>query len=367
MGSKEVKLVQTETVDFGFIYDAKKQQQIFQKMIDRFSKLSKEYNIRTVLFTLENLDLEEQAISGTIIEGDRVSQGFCELPPLIYNFALHSIGDKIEKMRNLRKMENIIVINPINRFIQEIIFEMLTSLTGSQQFLLPSVSLNTATLTEYLNKYDSLFLLPEKTFHPPKAVIIKKTRKNNYMICIGQNGQICEKNDIVNYIQKMTNNKKHILMRGIECFKWENGPLEARIYLQKGTDGEWSVTNIMAKHGIFSRNAVYHSKISNILCDLYHNENKVVEETLVDISLRIGKFLDFYIPFLGSCTLDYIFDENYRPYLIYVTGFEQDQYVYHHMDSEAQANLLNNAFYYLLFLMYNHVTERGQQNEVDKS
>jgi hypothetical protein len=353
-----VKLVQTETVDFGFIYNAKKQQQIFQKMIDQFSKLSKEHNIRTVLFTLENLDLEEQVINGTIIEGDQVSQGFCELPPLIYNFALHSTKDKIEKMRNLRKMENIMVINPINRFAQGIIFEMLASLTGSQQILLPSVSLNTATLTEYLHKYDTLFLLPEKTFHPPKAVVIKKTKENNYMICIGQNGQICENNDIVNYIQKMTNNKKHILMRGIECFQWENGPLEARIYLQKDANGEWSVTNITTKNGIFSRNAFYHSKISNILCEIYHNNNKEVEETLVDVSLRIGGFLDFYIPFLGSCTLDYIFDENGCPYLIYVAGFEQDPYLYHHMDSETQLNLLNNAFHYLLFLMYNHVTER---------
>jgi hypothetical protein len=362
-----VKLVQTETVDFGFIYNAKKQQQIFQKMIDHFSKLSKEYNIKTVLFTLENLDLEEQAVSGTIIEGDRISQGLCELPPLIYNFALHSTMGKIEKMRKLRKMENIMVINPINRFIQGIIFEMLASLTGSEQFLLPSASLNTSTLTEYLNKYDTLFLLPEKTFHPPKAVVIKKTRKNNYMICIGQNGQICEKNDIVNYIQKMTNNKKHILVRGIECFEWENGPLEARIYLQKDANGEWSVTTITSKHGIFSRNAFYHSKISDILCDLYHDKNKEVEETLVDVSLRIGRFLDFYIPFMGSCTLDYIFDEHGCPYLIYVAGFEQEQYFYHHMDSETQLNLLNNAFHYLLFLMYNHVTERGQQNEVDKS
>jgi hypothetical protein len=362
-----VKLVQTETVDFGFIYNAKKQQRIFPKMMDHFSKLSKEYNIKTVLFTLENLDLEEQAVSGTIIERDRVSQGFCELPPLIYNFAMHSTEDKIQKMRKLRKTENIMVINPINRFVQDIIFEMLASLTGSEQFLLPAVSLNTATLTEYLNKYGTLFLLPEKTFHPPKAVVIKKTQNDNYMISIGQNGQICDKNDIVNYIQKMTNNKKHILMKGIERFKWENDPLEARVFLQKDANGEWSVTTITAKHGIFSRNAFDHSTISNILCDLYHSKNNEAEESLGDVSLRIAGFLDFYIPFMGSCTLDYIFDTNGCPYLIYVAGFEQDSYLYHHMDSEAQSTLLNNAFHYLLFLMHNHATERGQQNEVDKS
>lgn len=328
-------------------------------MIDRYSQLSNENQIKIVLFTLENLDLDEQTVSGTIIEGNRMSQGFCELPPFIYNFALHSVANKIEKMKNLRKMENILVINPINRFIQGIIFEMLTSLTGSQQFLLPTVSLNTITLTEYLNKYDTFFLLQDKTFHPPKAVVIKKTEKNNYRISIGQNGQLCEQNEIVNYIHKMISNKKHILMKGMEYFKWGNGPLEARTYLQKGADGQWTVTTITSKHGVFSKNAFCSAKISHLPCELSHLEKKDIEETLVDISLRIGTFLDFYIPFMGSYTLDYIFDENYAPHLIFVSGFEQDQYFYDHLDSESQSNLVNNAFHYLQSLMYENVKKKG--------
>jgi hypothetical protein len=351
--------VQTETVDLGFIYEAKKQEQVIEKMIDHFRQLSEEHNVRIVLFTLENLDLEEQVINGMIITGNRISQGLCQLPPFIYNFGLHSTANKIEKMRNLRKMENTTVINPVNRFIQSILFEMLTSLTGSQQFLLPTTPLNDSTLTEYLNKYHTLFLLPEKTFDPPKAVVIKKIEKKNYMIYIGQNGQTCGEDDLLSYIKKMIGNNKHVLMKGIECLKWEKEPLEARIYLQKGASGEWSITTMTAKRGIFSRSACYDGKINNVLSDLCSNEIKEIEQTLADISLRVGRFLDFHIPFLGSCTIDYIFDENRCPYLVYVGGFEQNQYLYSHMDSEAQCSLLNKAFRYLLFLMNNYVTEKG--------
>lgn len=349
--------MQTDTVDFGFIYNEKKQHQLYIYMTGHFSKLSREYNINIVLFTLENLDLEEPVISGTIIEGDRISQGLCEIPPLIYNLSLHSTADKIKKMRNLRKMENITIINPINRFIQGIIFEMLTSLTGSQQFLLPTVSLNTTTLIDYLDKYDTFFLLPEKTFHQPKAVIIKKIKNNNFMIFIGQNGQMCQKDDIVNYIKKMINKKKHILMKGIECFKVGEIPLEARIYLQKNIYGEWTITAITAKQGIFSRNTF--SNTSNATDELICNEFEGNEEILADVSIRIGRFLDYYIPYVGSCTLDFIFDENSCPYLIYVSGFEQDQDVYNHLNSETQSDLLNKSFHYLIYLMNNYVTEKG--------
>lgn len=354
--------MQTESVDFGFIYDAKKQQDLFSKMIENFSNLSKIYSVRTVLFTLENLDFEGQSIFGTIIEGDQIKQGRCEFPPFLYNFLLPSVTHKIEKMRNLRKVEGLTVINPINHFVQGIIFEMLTSLKDSQRFLLPSVSLNTSTFTEYLNKYDTLFLLPEKTFNTPKAVVINKTKNNNYMISIGQNGQICEKESLVHYIQKMKNNKKHLVMKGINCINWRNGPLEVRVYLQKDANGEWSVTTTLSKNGIFSRNAIYSSNTSYNRRDHPLKEIKEMEKAAVEVSLKIGCFLDFYVPFLGSCTLDYIFDKNYFPYLIYVNGFDQDQYLFQHIDSETQSNLLNNAFYYLSFLMQNYVKEKGSSN-----
>lgn len=346
--------MQTETVDFGFLYDAKKQQHVFQRMIDQFKQLSEEYNVKILLFTLENLNIEEQIIYGTIITGNEIRQEHVTLPPLIYNFALHYTANKIEIMRNLRKIESITVINPINQFIQGIIYEMLTSLRDSQQFLLPSAPFKDSILTDYLNKkYQTLFLLPEKTFHLPKAVIIKNFKKSNYMIYIGQNRQICEKDDLLEYIKKMINNKKYVLMKGIECLQWGEGPLEARIYLQKGSDGEWSITTMTAKRGLFSRDTFYDTKINNIFNGLTSDQNKEIEQRLADVSLRIGKFLDFHIPLLGSCTIDYIFDKNYCPYLVYVGGFEQNQDLFLSMDLAEQLNLLNKAFCYLLFLKNN--------------
>lgn len=364
---KEVKLVHIDTVDFGFIYNDKKQQQLFTHILNQFNQLSNEHNIKIVVFTLENLNLDGPVISGTIIEGGRIRQGLCEIPPFIYNLALHSTANKIEKMRSLRKMENTLIINPINRFIQGIIFEMLTSLTVLQPFLLPAVSLNTTTLIDYLNKYDTVFLLPEKSFHPPKAIIIKKLQNNDYMIYIGQNGQRCKKDDIVHYIKKMINKKKHILLKGIECFKNGDHPLEVKVYLQKNINGEWAITAATAKHGIFSRNEFPFSIIRYPFDNLYSNEIKENEKQLASVSIQIGKFLDYYIPFVGSVTFDFIFDETRCPYLIYVSGFEQDQNIFQHMDSKTQRNLLNNAFYYLLYLMNNSVTEKGAQHELDKS
>lgn len=352
-------LVKTETVDLGFIYDAKKQQQVIETMIDHFKELSIEYNVRVILFTIENLNIEGQFINGTTINGNCIRQECTRLPLVMFNFAMHHTGNQIEIMRNLRKIETITVINPINRFSQSIIFEMLSALMGSQRFLLPSAPFKNSTLKEYLNKkYHTLFLLPEKTFHPPKAVIIKNSQDNNYIVYIGQKGQICGKDDIQEYIKKMVNKKKHVLMKGIECLTWGEGPLEARVYLQKGASGEWSIIAMRAKSSLFSRDTFDYTKINDMLNGLSSNEYKDIEQRLTDISLQIVRFLDFHIPCLGSCSIDYIFDENHCPYLVYMGGFEQNQYLYLSMDPAAQYNILNITFQYLLFLL-NNTKEKG--------
>lgn len=351
--------METDTVTFGFIYSEKKQQPFYQYMINNFSKLSSEHNKKMVLFTLNNLDLDEQVVYGTLIEGDMISQGISSLPPYIYNLSLHTNYWQIEKMRNLRKMDNTLIINPINRFIQAIILEMLTSITDFQPFILPTVSLNTSTLIDYLNKYETLFLLPEKTFQQPKAVIINKLPNNDYMLYIGLNGQRCEKDKIVDYIKKMIDRKKYILIKGMELLKQGDDPLEAKVYLQKNKNGQWSIITISSMHGIFSRNEFSYSRLSKPTSNLYSNEINQAENMLADISIQMARFLDYYIPLVGSFTFDFIFDKNNRPYLIYVSGFEQDQNLYKYMDAETQKNLLNNTFYYLLFQMNNELIEKG--------
>ncbi|MEH7331963.1 YheC/YheD family protein [Neobacillus drentensis] len=356
--------MQLETADFGFIYHEKKQKQLFKLMIDQFRHLSKSKNIKIVLFTLGHLDLEELAVTGTMIAGDNISQGPCKVPAYIYNFALHSTVDKIDKMRNLRKLEAITVINPVNRFIQGIIFEMLASCPSFRPYLLPSKSFNTSTFIDYDQKYDTFFLLPENSFLPPKAVVIKKFQNNDYMIYIGQNGQLRKEDDLVSYIKKMINKKKYIIFKGIEHLRIGNDPLETKILLQKSEKGEWCSTVIAVKKGIFSRKELSYSKSNDATGDLISPVN---EEQLSDISIQIGRFLDFYIPFIGSYTFDFIFDENNCPYLIHISGFEQDQNFFQLLDFETQLTLLNNSFNYLYYQRNNFVTKRVQPDGLDQS
>jgi hypothetical protein len=346
--------VETEPIQLGFLYHAKKQHHLYQHMLEQFSRYSKQYRLKTVLFSIDGINLDYHCIRGTILDGNTIREGLCDIPPLIYNFALFSRKENIRKMRTLRKMENITVINPVNRFDQGIIFEMLTALEGSHQFLLPSEALDPTILTEWLQANDTLYLLPEKTYVSPKAAVIKKTKKNNFIICIGNFEQVCESKDIQTYILKMVNNKNFRLMKGIPCMKKEKTPLEIRMYLQKGAEGTWTNPLMVVKKGIFSQQEMISTSLKNV-----QNMTNHQVESLTNLTLKIAEYFDFYIPFLGSCTLDFLLEEKGSPYLIYVAGFDQELSTFNQLENGEQSSLLDHAFFYLLYLRDQSVKEKG--------
>jgi len=352
-----VKLLQAETVELGFIVNAKKRRTM-ETMIGYFEHLSEQQRVRIVCFPLENVDLEELVVEGIVVAGSRKWQECVKLPSFLYNFALHSTANDIDKMRTLRKTENITVINPINRFNQSIIFEMLASLNSLQPYLLPSAPFTESTLNEFIDKYDSLFLLPDKTFRPPKAVTVQKTGTDRFMIRIGRRGFMCRKDELLSVLLKMTDNQKYVLMKGIERVgEWER--CEATVFLQKDATGEWSVAKMATNQGMFSNSPSCDESVNRLPDDAFGL--CLMKQTLADVSLRIGKFLDFHIPFLGSCTLDYIFEEN-RPRLVYFSGFELRR-----LDSETQQNVIRAAFQYLLSLKTNCEEEMSALYDLDQS
>ena len=353
--------MQAETVELGFIVNAKKRRTM-ETMIGCFEQLSEQHRVRIACFPLENVDPEELVVEGIVVAGSRKRQQCVKLPSFLYNFALHSTANDIDKMRTLRKMENITVINPVNRFNQSIIFEMLASLNSLQPYLLPSAPFTESTLNEFVDEYGTLFLLPDKSFRPPKAVTVQKSGADRFMIRIGRYGFTCRKDELLSVLLKMTDNQKYVLMKGIERGREakECDLCDATVCLQKDATGEWSVAK-MAKRGMFSAGARSDETVNRWPDESFGGELDLMEQTLADVSLRIGKFLDFHIPFLGSCTLDYIFEGN-RPRLVYFGGFELRR-----LDSETQRNVVRAAFQYLLSLKTNSEEEMSALYDLDQS
>ena len=152
------------------------------------------------------------------------------------------------------------------------------------------------------------------------------------------------------------------MILGLHTLMWNNLPLEARVYVQKGITGNWSVTAMIGKHELFSTGSLYNQTSQNlgrILLDLCPNQLNKITKQLTNHSLNICSYLDHYIPDLGCCTLDYVLEQNGKPSLIYLGGWEQNDYLYT-VDKNLWLKYHENALDYLQYLLINNYSGEAE-------
>jgi hypothetical protein len=339
------------TVDLGLIYNSQKSSG-FMQMLNYLKALAGQYHCKLIVFKISDLDLEKMIISGTVISETEIMPGTVAIPPLIYNLAMHSKKASIKKMRQLRTLAGCRVINPINRLKQDVILDILQSYPGSQQFLLPFVPLTEAKLTEYSQDCTDLFLIPETGLYHPKAIIIRHPTSETCTVSIGVNTLQCQPAELADLLRKITDNRRYILIKGVQTLLWHDLPMEARIYVQKGLTGNWNITTMLSAHQLFATASLYehmHDLLSRTLLQTIPDLASATKKQLTDKSLNICAYLDHYLPNIGCCTLDFIFDVTGKAYLTYVSGWEQNDYLYT-LDTQLWLRYVENAFYYLQHL-----------------
>jgi alpha-glucuronidase len=147
---------------------------------------------------------------------------------------------------------------------------------------------------------------------------------------------------------------------------WGSSPLEIRAYVQKGKSAQWHVLDIIGKREIFSKGSIY-DKHSETLTTIW---NKTSFGDAVDVigklthaALRVSELLDYYMPNLGCCCIDFMISTEGDPYLIGVGGFEQNDYLYQLDNKSSWITYIHNIFLYLLFLKKK--MEKGATHELD--
>ena len=276
---------------------------------------------KIIFFKIDDLNINKDTIKGIQFINNHLIVIHTKIPKYIFNTVIHTKLRSINKMRQLRILKHIKVINPINRFNQSIVFDIINSF--SSKYILPYTLLNEDNLDIFINKYNSIFLLPDKS---NKNYITINKNNNIYTI----NDIEYDKNNLFNYIKKMIKHKPYLIMKKPNILEYNNLPLEVRVYVQKDRLDIWNITDIIIKHELLFNNSIYNKTaylFKNVLVKIYKKDINNLELKLNNISLNIVTYLSHFIPNISSISLDYIIDDNDNPYLIKIGGFDEENYL----------------------------------------
>ncbi|SDK73080.1 YheC/YheD family protein [Natronincola ferrireducens] len=353
--------IEETSVELGVLYGVKEKKSLF-KILQIFKTIAEEYKVNIICFRLSDIDIENHLVKGIFISSKDIKDTISKIPPLIYNMGYYTKSSNIKKMKQLRRGKNINVINPINRFNQYIIFDIISALYKETSVLLPYTMFSQPNLYNYLEKYNSIYLFPEKMIDRRKTIIIQK-KQHGYSVVIGANKKIFIAKNLYEYVLKVIQNKKYFIMKAPKAIKIKNTPLETRVYVQKNKNGNWEVTEMLAKCQWFYEDSIYQDvsyQLDEVLSMLIPQKSKEVENNLKEDALNISSYLEFYLNNIGSCILDFIITEEGHNHLIYFGGWEDKDFMLKLENKSSWGRYFKNAIDYLIHLRNSKVIYDGE-------
>lgn len=293
-------------------------------------------NISITVFDLSDVDLMSKSINGNLVSDVDIKQVTIEIPRVIFNFSFQRKKTDIRKLRSMLEMDKVTIVNEVNQFNQWMIMEILASSEIFRHYLLPYKVLDPNTFDDKTAGKKSFLLIPQSGSNISKAILV---RNKNSRFDVYQNSKIhhVNKNIVQTILNSDISRKTWMLLNVPEIILYDNKPLVQRLYLQRDGYGEW---NILSGRFLSQEYDDYRINISN-----YYG-----------ILLTAVKYISNFIPSLGNCFVDLVFDTRGNPYFLHFGGWDQDYFL------KNQNSYLNNIFArnLLTYSMYRIEKEKGE-------
>ncbi|RHW38970.1 hypothetical protein D1B31_13450 [Neobacillus notoginsengisoli] len=312
---------QLQKVTYGMIYHSKRHAGILPALIEEVVALTLVERVAVVIFPISEMDLENNIIKGILIENGEVqTEALTHIPGTIYNLAVHTKPASVRKIRALQKSATIQIVNPVNRFRQLHLLEMVSSLPGADKFLPAFHLFNKQNLQEFAAKSRLLYLLPDRPAGDTQLITAEKLRENEWVISEENRKMLSDGENLFDDLQKKIGTRTGYLIDGQDCLHFENEPATVRVYVQKNDRQHWDIVNMIAKTSgsfAFYNTASHFDRATG-------NENKEVSLKVTDCALTCITYLGHFVPNLGTAFLDFYINQDGSPYLYFVGGAEQN-------------------------------------------
>jgi hypothetical protein len=301
---------------------------------EEFHSLFKQYNFRNnisiIVFDLSDINVTNRTVSGNLISDEIISQVTIEVPKIIFNFSFQQKKADIKKLRSIHEMEKVLLVNEVNQFNQWMIMEILSSSDIFKNYLMPYKIVEQNTTHSTIEKVNSFLLIPQNGSNLSKTILVKN---KNSRFDVYQNARIQRVNNkIIQSILSPNSSKKPWLSLDVpEIIIEDNKPLVQRIYFQREAYGEWTI-------------------LTGRFLTLEYSGYRVNINNYYGILLAIVKYISNFIPSLGNCYVDLVFDVRGNPYFLHFGGWDQDYIIKNeniYMKNIFARNLLIYSMYYI--------------------
>jgi len=306
---------------FGILCSHKKEKIFAESFHKLFKPLLRGKKTEIIIFSMQNTNLLEKTVYGSLISEENITSIKTALPPVIFNFAFQYSRADVKKFRSIMELEDVKLINSANQYNQFAIMEMISSDKKLKKYVFPFSYFKKEDLILNFTEFEHFILKTADNTNLSKLIYSKQTESQ--LEIYGKNGfQSCHRLDIHDTIYPIVKKGKWIILKTPELLTYHNKLFVVRTYLQKSYNGEWK---------ILLKSSLPHDK------NFYEKFDKKINA----ISQQIISYINCFMPDLGFCFIDFALSLFGTPYFLNFGGWDNN-FLSENQNFEAQTNLCKN-------------------------
>jgi predicted ester cyclase len=254
-----------------------------------------------VLFKISDMNLDNRIIEGSLISDDGIRCIQTQIPLVIFNMAVQKDIKSIRCRAALEDSNVVKVINPLNRYNQWMIMEILSSSPETKKLLL-RYYLYDKKKRDFSPEDEKSYIIMPARGSSLQRVILAKPEAGSERV---GGTQYFRKGHILDYIDASLCQKRWLFMEAPELIMHNNHPTIIRVYLQRFNNNTWEM---------LGKDIYPESQLNDI----------DIPEASYNTFLTAAMHITHFIPNLGYCFMDFVVSPDKKPYFLHFGGFNQD-------------------------------------------
>lgn len=309
----------------GIMVSRKKQRRRILKLYH--SRWRKDLETQLCTFTPGDVCEQTQTVTGIIKAKRGLKEKVLAPPNAVYNRCYNrstKIFDSLDKMIGKK------YFNAITHLNKWVVYTLLKE--SDVGIYLPETFLyDGSMIIDRLEEWKLLYLKPVHGNKGRKVNRLELTENGEVLVSSHSLAprHILEKNeDIRQKLKGILGRRKFIMQEGIPSQRTEQSLFDLRVLVQKNIKGTWTVSAVVSRvayEGFFNTGIFQQIYDAEFFLPQLIGEDSGVRllEDLRTISIHAAQLLDGHLGLLGELSVDFILDEDDRPWIIEVNGCPQ--------------------------------------------
>lgn len=322
-----------------------------------YHRFARREGLTPIFFTIDHVHFKKRIVSGyQYIERKNIFRKVVVPIPTIIHNRVKPTQSK-NQVEQLAKMSGINLFNLDNRLNKWTVYQVLSRFPELHRYLPKTHLLSDESWRKFNQRFSTVYIKPLGKSLGMDICRIDKQDGQWRMVHSTGKIDMYQKMELEAKLGKLMEKEEYLVQQAIALKRINHQAVDFRVAVQRGANGEWTVSGMVArlgpKHGIATNLAVggKSKKMDEVLGELGINDPQQIKDKIREVVILAAQRLGSSLPGLADLGFDIAIDEDEQVWIIEVNGRDLRITFYQAKDFDSWHRTIQTPMQYAGYLV----------------